>query len=459
MRFQELPHRLRAYVLIQPLLVAPLLIVAARQPLPADGRLFAALLFFTALFSTWKLELTVCKGRMTPVFATVCLAMLLQGATAAIACSAVGALITTFVRPPNGSWRLRILRPRPYYVWFNLMNGALAGLAAALAFQLAAPAGISSEWTAVAALLAFTTAYFLINTLGVAIAIAYQQQLAWHAVWQQNFLWTAPGFFASAAATWGIHALFPWMGAWSLLFLCPLYLIYHSYRVYMDRISVYTDRVQQNVAEIQALDRLNTALMASLARAIEARGEGPDTEAQRLERCARAFALEAGVAGAELEAVTVAAHIYDAGRCPPPEHLPGRPARVLAGAVPSRAGAGGEPSPAANRVVEIVLAQHERWDGQGYPAGLEGEAIPLGARILAIAAMFVMLTSNRPFRRAISSEQALQLLREGAGRQFDPGLVERFAERLPAICPIDEVADHSLPDAALSPRTGQPGIA
>ena len=82
----------------------------------------------------------------------------------------------------------------------------------------------------------------------------------------------------------------------------------------------------------------------------------------------------------------------------------------------------------ASSAVEIVLAQNERWDGSGHPLGLQGEQIPVGGRILAIVGMFDLLTSRRDYRDAMSRENALHLLREGAGKQFDPDLVARFEE-------------------------------
>ena len=72
----------------------------------------------------------------------------------------------------------------------------------------------------------------------------------------------------------------------------------------------------------------------------------------------------------------------------------------------------------------LVRHHHERWDGAGYPDGLAGEAIPRGARILAVADTFDALTSDRPYRAGMSVEQALRILRQGAGEQWDAEIVE-----------------------------------
>ena len=89
-----------------------------------------------------------------------------------------------------------------------------------------------------------------------------------------------------------------------------------------------------------------------------------------------------------------------------------------------------EQAPYLPTVLEAVIHHHERWDGRGYPRGLAGEAIPLVGRLLAVATAYAAMQSSRPYRRALSQDQALQELRSGAGAQFDPALVEAFVGAL-----------------------------
>ena len=77
-------------------------------------------------------------------------------------------------------------------------------------------------------------------------------------------------------------------------------------------------------------------------------------------------------------------------------------------------------------IIPLVLYHHERWDGKGYPAGLKGEEIPMGARIIAISDVYQALTSNRPYRKAYSKKEAMNIIRKGAGTQFDPRIVDTF---------------------------------
>jgi HD-GYP domain-containing protein (c-di-GMP phosphodiesterase class II) len=77
---------------------------------------------------------------------------------------------------------------------------------------------------------------------------------------------------------------------------------------------------------------------------------------------------------------------------------------------------------------EIVLAHHERWDGQGYPKGLRGEEIPLGSRIFMVVDTFDTMTSDRVYRKALSTREALEEILRCSGTQFDPMVVEAFLE-------------------------------
>ena len=85
-----------------------------------------------------------------------------------------------------------------------------------------------------------------------------------------------------------------------------------------------------------------------------------------------------------------------------------------------------EPIPFMGEAVEIVRSHHERFDGSGYPLGLAGEEIPLSARIFAIADSFDAMTSDRPYRSALSTEEAVKEILAGSGTQFDPTCVEAF---------------------------------
>ena len=84
-------------------------------------------------------------------------------------------------------------------------------------------------------------------------------------------------------------------------------------------------------------------------------------------------------------------------------------------------------------VAPLILSHHERWDGKGYPAGLKGEEIPLGARILSVVDYFDALMAERPYHKAMSFDAAIGLLQQEAGKGLDPAVVAKFIELLPAL--------------------------
>jgi hypothetical protein len=102
-------------------------------------------------------------------------------------------------------------------------------------------------------------------------------------------------------------------------------------------------------------------------------------------------------------------------------------------------------------VVPIVRHHHENWDGTGYPDGLRGEAIPLGARIIAVVDCYDALTSDRPYRRRMTDEQALAIVRERRGTMYDPAVVDAFlagyTEIMPAYDPNPHPASRAIGDA------------
>lgn len=95
-------------------------------------------------------------------------------------------------------------------------------------------------------------------------------------------------------------------------------------------------------------------------------------------------------------------------------------------------------TPVLKLAAEIALAHHEKWDGSGYPKGLKGEEIPLAARIIAIADVFDALTTERPYKKAWTVKDAVELIDEGAGTHFDPDIVPVFHEVMPEILDIKE---------------------
>jgi putative nucleotidyltransferase with HDIG domain len=170
-----------------------------------------------------------------------------------------------------------------------------------------------------------------------------------------------------------------------------------------------------------------TALCASL----EASTPGIAGHLRRVAGYAAAAARELGLPSAEVERVRRAAAIHDIGKVEMPPGLVNKPGALS----PAEFAIVRRHADAGARIAErfgqadlapIVRHHHERFDGDGYPDGLAGERIPLGARIVAVADTFDAATSSRPYRATMAEREALSLLWSEAGRQLDPGVVAAF---------------------------------
>jgi diguanylate cyclase (GGDEF)-like protein len=153
---------------------------------------------------------------------------------------------------------------------------------------------------------------------------------------------------------------------------------------------------------------------------------------------AAAVALASGAVLQEADEIRQAAELHDIGKVAIPAAILGKPGRLTDiewAFVRSHAIVGErilDAAPALTSVARLVRSSHERFDGNGYPDGLVGERIPLGARILAVCDAFHAMTSDRPYREAMTVAAALAELRRGAGTQFDPKVVAAFSQAIAA---------------------------
>jgi len=176
---------------------------------------------------------------------------------------------------------------------------------------------------------------------------------------------------------------------------------------------------------------------ASLARAVDARDVYTGSHSQRVAELAARTARRLGLPEEEVELTRLAASLHDLGKLAIPEEIlrkPGpltEPERMVLERHP-QIGFRMLESLGVDPVAEWVLHHHERWDGSGYPDGLPGDRIPLGARIIFVADAYDAMTSERVYRRRVLPEQAVAELQRCAGTQFDPEIVDALADELAA---------------------------
>jgi putative two-component system response regulator len=213
-------------------------------------------------------------------------------------------------------------------------------------------------------------------------------------------------------------------------------------------------RIRSALRLRQALVRMDAAhaAVAALANAVEAKDPSTERHCQRLANLAARLGAQTGMDGLDLDAVAYGALLHDVGKIGVPESILIKPAPLDADEweLMRRHPEIGEricaPLASAGTFTPIVRHHHERWDGQGYPDGLRGEAIPLGARIVGLVDAFDAMTHDRPYRRAMPTEVAVNELWRESGGQFDRALVPLFVIELER---NGEIVSPELPPSAL----------
>jgi response regulator RpfG family c-di-GMP phosphodiesterase len=182
--------------------------------------------------------------------------------------------------------------------------------------------------------------------------------------------------------------------------------------------------------------RLFLGAIKSLSSALEAKDDYTKGHSQRVSRMAGEIAQALGVGREEARRIRLAGRLHDIGKIGVREEVLSKPGPLTEAefrhvqchsAVGERILA---PTLIDAETVRMVRHHHERYGGGGYPDGLSGSAIPFGARVLAVADAFDALTSDRPYRARLSGDEAMAVMREGAGAQWQPTLVEALAQRV-----------------------------
>jgi putative nucleotidyltransferase with HDIG domain len=193
-------------------------------------------------------------------------------------------------------------------------------------------------------------------------------------------------------------------------------------------------RVEDANRHLQELNKLYLSTIETLAMAVDAKDQITHGHIRRVQACAVGLAKAMGVtADDQLKAIEAAALLHDMGKLAIPEHILNKPGKLSSAefeTMKRHASIGADILSAIEfpyPVVPIVRHHHERWDGKGYPSGLAAADIPIGARILSVVDCFDALTSDRPYRRALSDDQALSMLIDDRGKAYDPFVVDTFS--------------------------------
>jgi putative nucleotidyltransferase with HDIG domain len=279
------------------------------------------------------------------------------------------------------------------------------------------------------ALLVAAIIHFGCNTAAMSTIIGLTEDKPITKVWNDSYLWSFPYYMVGAALAGLVHFLNGHIG-WqpSVLILPPIYLMYRSYRLYLGKLETEKKHAEQ-------VSNLHLRTIEALALAIEAKDETTGEHLQRVRVYAMALAKELGLSEDETEALRAASVLHDIGKLAVPEHIISKPGKLTPeefDKMKIHPIVGAEILEQVNfpyPVVPIVRAHHEKWDGSGYPNGLAGEEIPIGARILAAVDCLDALASDRQYRKALPLNEAMAKVVEDSGKSFDPKIVSILRRR------------------------------
>ena len=371
------------------------------------------------------------------------LALELEGGS--ISVSAVGALAGAAIAGPKAALPLAVAtaavewssrRTPAYQLLFNIGALSFASLAAAAVFSLGGSNGFEKLIMAAAGLVAGGV-YFVVNTGLLSGAMALEGHDSWRRVWNERFSWLLPHYVAFGAVGGAIALSYDAIGLYGLaVFVLPLLLMRKTMAAYLGHTEKSTKKLReaaetirsQNISLEQAnslLKERSTAAMESLSATVDARDAYTAGHSRRVQQLALAIGRELSLSQAELDLLGHAALFHDIGKLAIPDSVLLKPSSLSGDewALMQRHAEEGariiDRLGFLNDAVPAIRHHHERWDGAGYPDGLAGEEIPLGARIIHVADALDSMLTNRIYRVA---RPAADGARGAAARQRQPVL-------------------------------------
>src|SRR6267378_2279690 len=412
------PFGAKAFIAIMAVAALGCLLFAVTHWQSTDPVKFLCYLVVALLASSLKIKLPGIDGTMSVNFLFILLGVLELSFAETLVIGFAAVLVQCYWRPTKS--------PETIHVLFNLSQ---LPVGTAISYGVYVVVSRSLHGPVPLALLTVAITYFAFNTLAMAIIIWLTEAKPILKVWSECYFWSFPYYLVGAAIVGLVNFLNRHIG-WqsSLLVLPPVYLMYRSYRLYLGKLEDEKKHAEQ-------VSGLHLRTIEALALAIEAKDHTTHEHLQRVRVYAMELARELRLTEDETEALRAASVLHDIGKLAVPEHIISKPGKLTPDEFEKmkiHPIVGAEileqvdfPYP----VVPVVRAHHEKWDGSGYPFGLKGDAIPIGARILAAVDCLDALASDRQYRKALPLNEAMNKVASEAGTSFDPKIVEVLQRR------------------------------
>jgi putative nucleotidyltransferase with HDIG domain len=396
-----------------------------------------SLLTFATGFFTLKIPSIDSLMSVSEVFAFSC--VLLFGPEMGALTVAVDGLLLSYRAKHSAAQTIFNFGNLTLSVW---LSGRLFFAAAGVAPLFSA---LSTSSELLLPLVLMVATYFSLNSGLTATVIAIESRQAPAKVWREHFMPLAPTYAAGASVALLLVVALRQVDFSVIALILPLLLI--SYLTMRSSFG----RLEDATRHVEKLNGMYLSTVETLATAIDAKDETTHGHIRRVQAAAVGLAREIGITDDQtLKAIEAAALLHDTGKIAVPEHILNKPGKLTEAEFEKmklHAPIGAEilssidfPYP----VVPIVRHHHESWDGRGYPDGLSGTDIPIGARILSVVDCFDALTSDRPYRSRMTDEAAIQILMSRRGIMYDPAVVDTFvaahARLMPSETPMHPAA-------------------
>jgi diguanylate cyclase (GGDEF)-like protein/putative nucleotidyltransferase with HDIG domain len=332
-------------------------------------------------------------------------------------------------------------------VLFNVGMLSLAALASAGVFGAAHLAGLGRPFLAASAVVA-AFAYYAVNMTLVSVAVGVEGRRSPVRVWSERFAWLVPHYAAFGFLSGVLAVAYGSVGLFALaVAVLPLLLMRKSQASYLAHTERSSKQLREAAETIRtqniSLERANrllrersTAAMESLSATVDARDAYTAGHSRRVQKLALAIGHELDLSEPELDLLGHAALFHDIGKLAIPDAILMKPARLDTEEWRLMRAHADEGARIIDRLgfladaVPAIRHHHERFDGSGYPDGLRGEEIPLGARIIHVADALDSMLTSRIYRPALTEEDAIDELHAGAGTQFCPRCVQALVHAL-----------------------------
>ena len=392
---------------------------------------FVSLLFVIVFAGRMTIAMPNSAGTVSPTDALIFLATFFLGTPAATIAAALNGFVATTATNRARPERIYGASNQALATWLasSLMYG-LINRRSQTPLHYLTTLSVSVELLLLSAV-AMIVVYFFVGSILTATFQAWQQKLAAGKFWLNHHLWSGLYVFAVGFVSILVCLLILSYGPAYILLLAPI--IAASFAACQS----YFTKVEATSQDIAEISRLHFATVEALATAIDAKDQVTHEHVRRVQIYAAGMGRIFNLPEAEIAALRAGALLHDIGKLAVPDHILNKPGKLTPAEfekmkIHTTVGARilervGFPYP----VVPIVRYHHERWDGKGYPEGLQGTAIPITARILSVVDCFDAVREDRSYRRALMRDEACQLLNTQSEKHFDPEVVATFLENLP----------------------------